>query len=448
MGETPKDSTPVQRSLSLTFAGRVLLLSVALFLFLILNTVGAGAQTSDDHGNFLNNATNLPLGSSIDGSIDPGDDLDVFKLDLSGRSGVTDVWIYTTGELDTFGGLYDSGGSLFADNDDSLITGRRENFHLRAILTPDIYYVGVYSADQTTTGNYTLHAEAVTDPGSTIGTAKRLNLSSPTAGTIGSTGDTDYFRLDLTKATHLYLYALGVYGEQVVGYPVDTSDRFVPSNVHVEYGWFFVRDQFGPGTHYIKVLTLNSVTSHPVPYTIHAFEEASYPAFLEDCQAKTDALNNPQISDSLYGCQWHLRNRTGEDINVEPVWAEGINGEGVNIAIVDDGMDFNHEDIRDNVNTSLNHDYTDIGSIFNPFEHHGTYVAGVIGARDNGVGVRGVAPRATIYAYNYLSVGQDGRSEGGRNDAQRGCNRRVQQQLGAFGRSRTEPRQFFLGTCS
>ena len=84
------------------------------------------------------------------------------------------------------------------------------------------------------------------------------------------------------------------------------------------------------------------------------------------------------------------------------MWAEGIRGEGINIALVDDGMDFNHEDLRDNVNTSLNHDYTDIGSIFNSFAHHGTWMAGIIAARDNGVGVRGVAPRATIYGYNYL----------------------------------------------
>ena len=55
-------------------------------------------------------------------------------------------------------------------------------------------------------------------------------------------------------------------------------------------------------------------------------------------RAATAALNNPQIDDSLYGCQWHLRNqeRGGEDINVEAVWVEGINGAGVNVVVVDD----------------------------------------------------------------------------------------------------------------
>ena len=146
-----------------------------------------------------------------------------------------------------------------------------------------------------------------------------------------------------------------------------------------------------------------------MPYTIHAYEDTDYTNFIDDCKAATAALNNPQINDPLYGCQWNLSNQeqSGEDINVEPVWAEGINGEGVNIAVVDDGMYYAHEDLADNVNTILNHNYntgvTDSTDIYHRYEHHGTNVAGVIAARDNGIGVRGVAPRATIYGYNYLT---------------------------------------------
>ncbi len=394
---------------SLSLPGRLFLLPTLVFLCLILNTVGAGAQTGDDHGNTFGSATSLSLGSSIAGRIDPGNDVDVFKLDLSSRSGVTDVWVYTSGDLDTWGGLYDgTSARAFLANDDSLINGRRYNFHLRATLAPAIYYVGVFSSDEVTAGNYTLHTEAVIDPGNTISSAKGLSLSAPTAGAIGFAGDTDYFRLELSEETHLFLYARSVYGQSVVGFPVDTADKFVPSNAHIRPNGFFVRDLFGPGTHYIKVLTLSTNSHQPVPYTIHAFEESSYPEFLEQCQAETLALNNPLLSDPLYACQWHLRSENNGGINVEPVWSEGIKGEGINIAVVDDGMDFRHVDLRDNVNASLNRNYTDIESIFNPFLHHGTYVAGVVAARDNSVGVRGVAPRATIYGYNYLaSTGTD-----------------------------------------
>ena len=499
---------------------------MSLFLFLILNTVGTGgiAQSADDHGNYLNNATNLSLGSSVVGRIDPGDDQDIFRLDLTGRSGNTDVWIYTTGELDTLGQLYDNSATLIVFNNDGYIEPNRTNFHLRRNLAPAIYYIGVYSADQTTTGNYTLHAKAVTDPGSTVSTAKPLNLGTPTAGRIdtdddrdvfrldlsGRTGttdvwiyttgdldtagglyyssggqaflwnddsliagrrhnfhlrtslvsgvyyvgvfgadkaapttgsyiihaeavtdpgstistanllslrvptagsidtasDTDYFRLDLAKTTNVYLYARSVYGEPLWGWPVNSENTYVPSNVYLEDDYFYIRDDFEPGTHYIRVRTSSSVTSHPVPYTIHVFTDVNYTNFITNCNAATNALNDPKISDSLYGCQWHLSNSDGEDINVEPVWASGIDGTGVNIAVVDDGMDWSHEDLVDNVNTALNHDYTGNNDVHHPFKHHGTKVAGVIAARNNGVGVRGVAPRATIYGYNYLASDQ------------------------------------------
>ena len=54
--------------------------------------------------------------------------------------------------------------------------------------------------------------------------------------------------------------------------------------------------------------------------------------------------------------------------------------------------------------TSRNHDYTGNNDVHHPFEHHGTAVSGVIAARDNGIGVHGVASQATIYGYNYLAA--------------------------------------------
>ena len=45
-----------------------------------------------------------------------------------------------------------------------------------------------------------------------------------------------------------------------------------------------------------------------------------------------------------YGNQWHLKNTgqgggvSGTDANVEPAWAQGVSGEGVQICIIDDGL--------------------------------------------------------------------------------------------------------------
>ena len=396
--EVAKRFATAVRPDSLPFAGKTLLLAVSLFLFLILNTVGAGAQT----------ITPLPLGSSVAGRIDPGDEVDIYELDLSSRSGITDVWIYTTGDFDTWGELYDSSGTLIIYNDDALINPNLTNFHLRRNLAPGVYYVGVYSADDVSTGDYILHAAAIMDPGSTTATATRLNLDTPTPGSIDAATDDDYFRIDFDTSTNLILYARGLILRDgagllplapIDGEVLDATNNRVTVNITSGYFSFVIRDDFGPGTYYIRVTTPSGVDSHPVPYTIHAQEDTGYTEFIENCE---NAARPSQIDDPLYPCQWHLNNVLGEDINVEPVWSEGLKGEGINIAVVDDGMDWNHEDLVDNVNQSLNHDYTDSNDVHHPFEHHGTNVAGIIAARDNGIGVRGVAPRATIYGYNFL----------------------------------------------
>ena len=162
---------------------------------------------ADDHGQSFETATTLLLGDSAAGRIDPGDDRDVFKLDLSGTSGTTDVWIYTTGELNTQGWLYDSNVDLLVLNNDSYIVGREYGFNLRRNLSSGVYYLSVRSWAGAI-GPYTLHAEAVTDPGNTTGTATTLNLGPPTPGMIDTAGDSDYFRLVLAESKNLVVYAL------------------------------------------------------------------------------------------------------------------------------------------------------------------------------------------------------------------------------------------------
>ncbi len=66
-----------------------------------------------------------------------------------------------------------------------------------------------------------------------------------------------------------------------------------------------------------------------------------------------------------------------------------IRGHGVTVAIVDNGMDIDHEDLADNVVTLAGHDADSNSS-------GGTRVAGIIGARLNATGVVGVAPEATL----------------------------------------------------
>lgn len=128
-------------------------------------------------------------------------------------------------------------------------------------------------------------------------------------------------------------------------------------------------------------------------------------------------------TDPLFKDQWHLKNtgqlgangvaaKVGEDINVEPVWnscglAATCRGEGIRIAVVDDGMEILHEDLVANVVAGLSFNYLTSGNDPTPpggsGKAHGTSVSGIIAARDlNNRGVRGVAPRAGLAGFNLL----------------------------------------------
>ena len=90
----------------------------------------------------------------------------------------------------------------------------------------------------------------------------------------------------------------------------------------------------------------------------------------------------------------------------------------VRVGIIDTGVDGNHPDIKPNFNASLSRNFvTDIPALDGPCEHpscvdpvdeddagHGTHIAGIIGSPINGIGIAGVAPKATLVN---IRAGQD-----------------------------------------
>ena len=149
-----------------------------------------------------------------------------------------------------------------------------------------------------------------------------------------------------------------------------------------------------------------------------------------DSKKKTDENPNPpnpsppknlNINDPLYSKQWHLKNtifpsfklqgggETKADVNVEPVWGQKIFGKGIKVGIFDMPIDHEHPDLKDNLppnhvmndypNDPVCSTYTHRGKKYDTGENHGTNVAGIIAAKDNNIGVRGIAPQATLYGY-------------------------------------------------
>ncbi len=84
----------------------------------------------------------------------------------------------------------------------------------------------------------------------------------------------------------------------------------------------------------------------------------------------------------------------------------GILGEGVEVALLDTGIDLRHPDLRENVLGGID--------LFNGDDNpqddngHGTGVAGLLAAAENGVGLIGVAPRVKLWAIKMLGRDEQG----------------------------------------
>lgn len=109
------------------------------------------------------------------------------------------------------------------------------------------------------------------------------------------------------------------------------------------------------------------------------------------------------INDSLYADQWYLKNtgqfgsQPGIDINIEPVWQKGYKAEGMYVGILEYAS-HTHPDLSENLPKENVLTYA-LTSDYQCTNGHGTAIAGLIAARDNNIGTRGVAPRATLYSY-------------------------------------------------
>lgn len=143
----------------------------------------------------------------------------------------------------------------------------------------------------------------------------------------------------------------------------------------------------------------------------------------EQLTLSNDTYFNSRTFSSTYDDLWWLKS-----IQAPEAWGLSA-GSGVTVAVVDTGIDYNHEDLSGNVWTNAGEiagngldddgngfvddwrgwDFANGDNDALDDNGHGTHVAGIIGAlKDNGKGIAGVAPNAKIMGVKVLDKSGSG----------------------------------------
>ena len=139
--------------------------------------------------------------------------MNFFSFTIDARTGTTDVWLYTTGDTNTHGSLYNSSGTtLEGELGDSGITNNHLNFEIRAVLAPGTYYVSVETFEQSSSGSYTLHVRSVAPVGTSRSTATEITPTSEGSlfpGFIYTQAGFNYFKFVLSSSADVFITTTG-----------------------------------------------------------------------------------------------------------------------------------------------------------------------------------------------------------------------------------------------
>jgi len=367
-------------------------------LFYTPTTSGTYFLDAQEYGNNANgtyrlivNATPiaraLTLGTPVTGSIDFAGDVDLCSVSLT--AGVTYEFAVDGGTLiDPYLEVLNSAGATQDSDDDS---GTGLNAYLTFTpTTSGTYYLAARESGNNATGSYSARVwqrptVSIADAFVTEGNSGTTNLIftltlsasssiavSVTATTSGTS--TAVSGVDYNVAASTVTFAAG-----------QTSATFI---VQVRGDTVFEPTE----TFYVNLSTPQGLT----------LGDASAFGFIND----NDSPYTNLPSDSLLQYQWYLYDDTG--INVFPVW-RNYTGEGVRVAISDQGIDPLHPDLDGNLLTSLGRNSSNLSAGGAPIlstDNHGTAVAGTIAAERNGSGIVGVAYGADLVSiYGMTTAG-------------------------------------------
>ncbi|MEG3843620.1 S8 family serine peptidase [Microcoleus sp. herbarium14] len=202
------------------------------------------------------------------------------------------------------------------------------------------------------------------------------------------------------------------------------------------------------GTYYVRIYQFQGTTNFTLnlsatPATVSANNLSNLQGFdtrfgfglVNAAAAVAASQGSPTFPDvpDLGGDEW------GRDLIKAPeVWAKGLTGDGIVVAVIDSGIDYNHPDLTGNIwsnagetgvdasgRNKASNGVDDDGNGFvddfrgwdfvngdnDPIDDnsHGTHISGLVAAKRDGVGITGTAPTAKIMPLKILNRAGVGR---------------------------------------
>jgi subtilisin family serine protease len=384
-----------------------------------------------DAGNSLTAATNLgAVGATAlnrTDSLSATDTVDFYRFSVTGTNNFLASASGLSADVSLF--LLDSNGREVAR---AAAPGNVTETIKRSLST-GTYYLQVVRVSGTT--NYTLKTSAIApdQAGNSTRAARSLGTISGSRefyDAITSGDRDDFYKFTLAQNSNLNLSLTGLKADAEISL-LDSLGRLIVSSTNSGMASEVISRAVGAGTYFIRVFQYSGDTN----YNLNLFAGSqqlptSYSTtfgygLANAAAAVSRALNTTSFAPvtDLGGSNWNL-----DRINAPEVWARGYTGQGITVAVIDTGVDYNHSDLAGNIwvnsreiaGNGIDDDangyvddihgwnFADNNNTPMDFNGHGTHVAGTIAARNNGVGVTGVAYNAKIMAIQAISASGSG----------------------------------------
>ncbi|HAB89286.1 MAG TPA: hypothetical protein DCF84_02030, partial [Bacteroidetes bacterium] len=258
-------------------------------------------------------------------------------------------------------------------------------------------------------------ALSLDDYGNSSGSSGNLEVNDSNSGNLEVTGDHDWFNIVLEKSNTYEFIVTGKSLTDTYLRLYDSSGNLIAFNDDYANTLNSKISDFSAATsghYYLDVGAYNDL--YTGTYDVFANEIISEPSgfSLEDGYGK---INAKAAFEKHYNIDLPTVTLPGDDqwalnsINIAAVWEPngsflGATGRGTTVAVIDTGIDYNHNEFQGKVVGG--YDFVDNDNIADDLNNHGTHVAAIIAGNNDGFGITGVAFDANIMPIKVL--GADG----------------------------------------